>query len=279
MSATKNLFVFKKLFSLAILGIGISGCTIEPVSFDRDTEIKGAPDWVNVGSTLGNKDGERIFIGVSSARRQGDMALQKSVADDNSMAEVAVVLSSFLESVSNEYMNTAKTRENAVREESVSRQLTEAAERQVQEGIARQIEESISRQFKEKVSPQFKDDVKRQIKEDALRPIRETVSSQIEFSHQLEEIILQQIKVAVSRQIKSASKASMVGARIVNNWRDPKTGIIWSVSELDMKHVKSTVTAAKDMNADLKEFFDTNVDAIFDRAIAEKNNISPYFFK
>ena len=124
----KNLFVIKKWLSLAVLVAVISGCSSEPTKVESNLGIKGAPDWVNKGSnTLGSKEG-RLFHGVGSASPMGDMALQKSVADDRARAEVARVLSSYLDVVSNDYTAAAKSGEvgdksTGVNEEAVSRQI------------------------------------------------------------------------------------------------------------------------------------------------------------
>ena len=124
----KNLFAIKKWLSLAVLVAVISGCSSEPTKVESNLGIKGAPDWVNKGSnTLGSKEG-RLFHGVGSASPMGDMALQKSVADDRARAEVARVLSSYLDVVSNDYTAAAKSGEvgdksTGVNEEAVSRQI------------------------------------------------------------------------------------------------------------------------------------------------------------
>lgn len=188
----KNLTVIKKLLSLAMLAIVISGCSSEPTKVESNLGIKGAPDWVNEGSNiLSTKDG-RMFHGVGSAAPMGDEALQKSTADDRARAEVARVLSSYLDVVSNDYTASAKSGGTGVNEE------------------------------------------------------------------------------AVSRQIKNTSKVNMTGARIIGSWRDPKSKTIWSIAELDMKHVKSTMAGVNEMNTDLKRYLETTADNIFDRVAKEK---------
>ena len=188
----KNFSAISKLLSLAVLVTVIAGCSSEPTKVESNLGIKGAPDWVNEGSNiLSTKDG-RLFHGVGSASPMGDMALQKSVADDRARAEVARVLSSYLDVVSNDYMASAKTGDAGVNEE------------------------------------------------------------------------------AVSRQIKNTTKVNMAGARIIGSWRDPKSNTIWSIAELDMKHVKSTMSGVNDMNTDLKRYIETTADNIFDRVAKEK---------
>ena len=74
---------------------------------------------------------------------------------------------------------------------------------------------------------------------------------------------------AVSRQIKATTKVNLTGAKIIGSWRDPKTNIIYSIAELDMKHVKSTLAGTQDMNEDLKRYIETSADNIFDRVAKE----------
>lgn len=180
-----------RLFYLSIIAIGISACS-STTQVESDLGIKGAPDWVNEGTNvLNNKDG-RLFHGVGSASPTGDMALQKSVADDRARAEVARILSSYMDVVSNDYMSSAKSGDTNVNEE------------------------------------------------------------------------------AVSRQIKALTKVNLTGARIIGSWRDPKTNIIYSIAELDMKQVKDTLSQTQDMNEDLKRYIETSADNIFDRVAKEK---------
>ncbi len=179
-----------KLLSVALLSVFIAACS-STNKVESDLGIKGAPDWVNEGTAiLNNKDG-RLFHGVGSASPTGDMSLQRSVADDRARAEVARVLSSYMDVVSNDYMAAAKSGGAGVAEESVS------------------------------------------------------------------------------RQIKNLSKVNLAGARIIGSWRDPKTNIIYSVAELDMKHVKDTLEGVQDMNSDLKRYIETQADNIFDRVAKE----------
>lgn len=181
-----------KLFALAALLGLITACSSSPTKVESDLGLKGAPDWVNEGTNiLNNKDG-RLFHGVGSASPTGDMSLQKSVADDRARAEVARVLSSYMDVVTSDYMAAAKSGGSDASEE------------------------------------------------------------------------------AVSRQIKNLSRVNLTGARIIGSWRDPKTNIIYSVAELDMKQVKDTLNGVQDMNTDLKRYIETQADNIFDRVAKEK---------
>lgn len=187
----KNFHSVVKLFFNVLILFSVVACS-STTTVESDMGIKGAPDWVNQGTNILNSKDGRLFHGVGSASPMGDMALQKSVADDRARAEVARVLSSYLDVVSNDYMSSAKSGDTGVSEE------------------------------------------------------------------------------AVSRQIKNVSKVNLAGARIIGNWRDPKTNVIYSIAELDMNHVKTTLAGVQDMNADLKRYIETSADNIFDRVAKEK---------
>lgn len=283
----KNTVLVKQLLLFAVLGIAISGCAIEPVQSDRAPIIKGAPDWVNNGSMLSSRDGENIFVGVSSSGPKGDMALQKSIANDNSVTEVAIMLASYLDVIENDFMSSDRSSENGVSDErtirqardAVSQQIEDSATRNINEIVARQIDNAIVRQFKDTISKQLKDDIVKQVRKESMRNIKEAIWYQMEFSHDLEEVIGRQIKESVSRQVKSIGKPSMAHVKIIANWRDPNTNIIWSISELEIKHLKNAMATSADANLNLKKYFETNADLIFQRMIDEKENPSPYLFK
>lgn len=194
----KNINAMKKLYYVAVLVAVVSGCGTKPVQVESNLGIKGAPDWVNKGAgALDTKEG-RFFRGVGSASPMGDLALQKAVADDRARAEVARVLSSYLDVVSHDYAAAVKSGEAADKNAGVNEE-------------------------------------------------------------------------AVSRQIKNTTKAHMAGTRIIGSWRDPQSNTIWSIAELDMKYVKSTMAGVGDMNSDLKRYIETTADNIFDRYSKEKN--------
>jgi len=180
-----------KLLSIALFAVAISACS-STTEVESDLGIKGAPDWVNKGTNILNDKDGRLFHGVGSASPMGDMALQKSVADDRARAEVARVLSSYMDVVSSDYLSSAKAGGAFVTEE------------------------------------------------------------------------------AVTRQIKNLTKVNLAGAKIIGSWRDKKSNIIYSIAELDMKHVKSTLAGTQDMNDDLKRYVETRADNIFDRVAKEK---------
>lgn len=193
-----NYFHFNaKLLLMALFALGISACS-STTQVESDLGIKGAPDWVNKGTNILNDKDGRLFHGVGSASPMGDMALQKSTADDRARAEVARILSSYMDVVSSDYLSSSRTGASA------------------NAGGASVAEES------------------------------------------------------VTRQIKSLTRVNLAGAKIIGSWRDKKTNIIYSIAELDMKHVKSTLAGTQDMNEDLRRYIETSADNIFDRVAKEK---------
>lgn len=120
--------VCNALFYMVLFCFVVSGCSSKPVQIEgarveSNLGIKGAPDWVNKGSNILNGKNGRMFYGVGSATPQGDMALQKAIADDRARAEIARILSSYLEVVSSDYMATVKLADSSVNEEQVSLQI------------------------------------------------------------------------------------------------------------------------------------------------------------
>ena len=71
---------------------------------------------------------------------------------------------------------------------------------------------------------------------------------------------------ALSRQIRALSKVNLSGAKIVARWLDKRSGIVYSIAELDVKHVKDVIAATREMNEDLRGYLSANADNIFDRA-------------
>lgn len=174
---------------LVLMGIVALAACGGRTTVESDLGIKGAPNWVNEGTgVLKNKDG-RLFHGVGSAPPMGDLSLQISTADERARAEVARVLSSYLDVVSNDYL-AARGGANAIEADQ-----------------------------------------------------------------------------AVSRQIKILTKVNLAGAKIIGHWRDKKSNTIWSIAELDMKHVKATLEGVQDMNEDLRRYVVEHADNIFDKRL------------
>lgn len=69
----------------------------------------------------------------------------------------------------------------------------------------------------------------------------------------------------VSQQIRTLSKINLTGARIIAHWRDKKTRHIYSLAELDMDQVNSTLSSVKNMNEDLRRYIQDHGTNIFDK--------------
>jgi hypothetical protein len=112
-----------RTLAAAALTIVVAACGGGKTVVESDLGIKGAPDWVNKGTAvLNDKDG-RLFHGVGSAPSLGDEALQRSTADDRARAEVARMLSTYIDAVSSDYSAASGTGANANADQSVSRQI------------------------------------------------------------------------------------------------------------------------------------------------------------
>lgn len=173
--------------SIALLLSACAGGT----TVESDLGLDHAPDWVNEGSqALNNEDG-RLFHGVGQAPAVGDASLQLSVADSRARAEIAHVLSSYVDQAASDYVTST----------------TGAKDRE----------------------------------------------------------ILQ----SVSRQIDNSTKLNLSGTRIIARWKDSDSGIVYSLAELDMKQLKGTLAAARDMNEDLRRYMDAQAENIFDRIVRE----------
>ena len=74
----------------------------------------------------------------------------------------------------------------------------------------------------------------------------------------------------VSRQIKNLTQVNLAGARIVARWLDKRSQTVYAIAELDIKQVKETVGAARDMNEDVRRYVALHADNVFDRIAQEK---------
>lgn len=112
-----------RLLLVCLLVAGVAACAGGRTKLESDLDIDGAPDWVNEGSqALNNRDG-RLIHGMGSAPKMSDASLQRSTADDRARAEVARVLSSFMNVLSNDYVATAGNGETMYDEQAISRSI------------------------------------------------------------------------------------------------------------------------------------------------------------
>lgn len=115
------------LFLLLSSLLALAACAGKTV-VESDLGIKGAPDWVNEGSqALNEKDG-RLFHGVGQAPAMGDGSLQVSTADNRARAEIARILSSYVDLAASDYTSAASVGKEHVSQQSVSQQLHSASQ-------------------------------------------------------------------------------------------------------------------------------------------------------
>ena len=181
----------KMMIAMVAMLAVLTGCSGK-TKVESNLRIKGAPDWVNEGTNILNDKGGRLFHGVGSAPPMGDQSLQVSTADNRARAELARILTSYLQEVSRDYLSSS------------SGTGTEASNEQ-----------------------------------------------------------------EISREITNITKVNLVGAKVIGRWKDKRTGVVYSLVELDMKRVKETVAKTEKMNEGLRQFIDTNAENIFDRMIQE----------
>ena len=103
---TQLLKTFSVLFLALVLGACSSKTTIE-----SDMGLDDAPDWVNEGTQAVKDDDGRLIHGVGMAPSMGDISLQKATADNRARAEIARVLSTYVDAVIKDY--TASTGNDA----------------------------------------------------------------------------------------------------------------------------------------------------------------------
>lgn len=112
----------RRSYAVLLILLLVAGCAGK-TRVESDLRIKGAPDWVNEGTQILNDHGGRLFHGVGLAPPMGDESLQLSTADNRARAEVARVLSTFLDVVNNDYASAAGGAGDMAARQSISRQI------------------------------------------------------------------------------------------------------------------------------------------------------------
>lgn len=115
-------FLSKTLLLCSVLSLALMGCAGK-TKVESNLQIKGAPDWVNEGTQMLNDKGGRLFHGVGQAPAMGDDSLQLSTADDRARAELARILSSYLDVASKDYTAAATSGGTTTTQQSVSRDI------------------------------------------------------------------------------------------------------------------------------------------------------------
>jgi hypothetical protein len=92
--------------SVLLLALLLGACSSKTV-IESDMGLDHAPDWVNEGTQAVDNDDGRLIHGVGMAPPMGDTSLQKATADNRARAEIARVLSTYVDTVIRDY--TAST--------------------------------------------------------------------------------------------------------------------------------------------------------------------------
>ena len=75
---------------------------------------------------------------------------------------------------------------------------------------------------------------------------------------------------AISRSVENITRLNMSGVEVIARWRDPNTGTVYSLAELDLKRVKDVVGSANQMHSGLRNHFAEHGETLFDRFSGEK---------
>jgi hypothetical protein len=177
---------------LVVTVAAFAGCGGGKTVVESDLKIKSAPDWVNEGTNILNTKDGRLFHGIGSATPMGDTELQRSTAENRARAEVARILSSYMDVVAKDYSAAAKVGDNA------------------------------------------------------------------------------ELQQSVTRSIESLTQVNLTGVRIIANWRSDKDGTIYSLAELDMRHMKDILKNVQDMNEGLRAHIVEHADNLFDSIAVKK---------
>ncbi len=77
-------------------------------------------------------------------------------------------------------------------------------------------------------------------------------------------------ELSVSRDIENLTRINLAGARIIGRWTDKRTGLIWSIAELDINRMKETMRQAEEVTPALRTFLANESESIFDQMLGDK---------
>ena len=94
------------IFSILFLVLALGACSDKTI-IESDMGLNDAPDWVNEGTQAVDNDDGRLIHGLGMAPPMGDISLQKATADNRARAEIARVLSTYVDAVIKDYTASA----------------------------------------------------------------------------------------------------------------------------------------------------------------------------
>ena len=102
-----------RLSSLSVLFLALAlGACSSKTTIESDMGLNDAPDWVNEGTQAVSDDNGRLIHGVGMAPSMGDVSLQKATADNRARAEIARVLSTYVDAVITDYTASSGSETN-----------------------------------------------------------------------------------------------------------------------------------------------------------------------
>ncbi len=75
----------------------------------------------------------------------------------------------------------------------------------------------------------------------------------------------------VSETMKSFTKITLTGAVIVDHWKDPSDGTLYSLCKLDMNSMQKTLDQAKELDSKVRDYVKANAEKAFDDLTAEES--------
>mgnify|MGYP001612847376 CR=1 FL=1 len=74
----------------------------------------------------------------------------------------------------------------------------------------------------------------------------------------------------VSQTLKNFAKFTLHGAIIIDHWKDPSDGTMFSLCKLDMNAIKKTLADSKELDTKMRDFVRANAEKAFDELAAEE---------
>lgn len=179
-----------KILLVTFMSFMAIACSSSGTDIESDLNIDGAPDWVNEGSIAVSDNDGRYIQGVGMSSPVHDESLQKSAADSRARAQLAQIVSTFMDVSIDDYMAN---------------------------------------------------------------------NGDIGTTN-------------IEREIKTLSKTSLNGSKIMARWKDPETGTIYSFAELDLDKIDSMIKQSNSMNNELKLYLNETMDSKFDRFIKQSES-------
>lgn len=74
----------------------------------------------------------------------------------------------------------------------------------------------------------------------------------------------------VEQAIKTVTSSTLAGAVIVDHWKDPATGELFSLAKLDLNALKETLDKAKELTPQARDYIRKNADRLHDQLEKEE---------